>query len=182
MDTQTKKLIFALLFFQRDSEVPLSLFKAALKFLKQKTSDLEVYQLLQEFNFEDYGLQVSLKEHTVSTKVAPSTLRIIKQLQRNEQNKFLNTAKMEVLALVAYKQPVSRKFINQVRGRNSDLILQWLLQNNFVDRVSGEHKKQNLFVTTEKFKEYFQISSLEELPKTTPFSSLDSSQGKSGDS
>lgn len=169
MDSQTKKLIFALLFFYKESGVPFSLFRQTMKLSKQKISDVKIAHLLQEFNFREYGLQVCLENSIIKARVDPEVLKIIKQLQQSERDMFLNTAKLEVLALIAYKQPISRGFINHIRGKNSDSTLQWLVQNDFVTRVISNAKKQKLFITTKKFNEYFQISSLKELPNTTPY-------------
>ena len=73
---------------------------------------------------------------------------------------------LEAAAIIAYKQPVTRLDLDQIRGCNSDYALQNLLKLEVVEVVGRKDAigKPLLYGTTDKFLKRFQISSLDELP------------------
>ncbi len=84
----------------------------------------------------------------------------------------LSASSMEVLAVVAYNQPVTRSFIDLVRGVDSSYAVGSLLDKELI-RADGRLDapgRPMLYVTTEKFLRVFGISSLEELPETEALS------------
>lgn len=82
------------------------------------------------------------------------------------KEKELSSATMETLAIIAYKQPVTRLEIEHIRGVNCDYAVQVLLKHNLIEVVGRKDVlgKPLLFGTTENFLKRFQISSVEELP------------------
>ncbi len=84
----------------------------------------------------------------------------------------LSASSMEVLAVVAYNQPVTRSFIDLVRGVDSSYAVGSLLDKELI-RADGRLDapgRPMLYVTTEKFLRVFGINSLEELPETEALS------------
>lgn len=86
------------------------------------------------------------------------------------QTARLTQAALETLAVVAYKQPVSRSRISAIRGVNVDGVMRTLLSRGLVeeagsDEISGAH----LYRTTSYFLERIGISSLDELPELAPY-------------
>ncbi len=80
----------------------------------------------------------------------------------------LSASSMEVLAVVAYNQPVTRSFVDQVRGVDSSYAVNSLIDKNLIEacgRLDAPGRPM-LYVTTEKFLRVFGISSLSELPAT----------------
>ena len=82
------------------------------------------------------------------------------------REKALSTAALETVAIVAYKQPVTRLEIEQIRGVNSDYAVQVLLNHNLIEVVGRKDVvgKPLLFGTTEAFLKRFQVESIEQLP------------------
>jgi len=81
----------------------------------------------------------------------------------------LTRAALETLAVVAYRQPVTRARVSAVRGVNCDGVLRTLLTRGLVHEVGIEAATQGaLFCTTELFLERLGLSSLEELPPLAP--------------
>ncbi len=78
----------------------------------------------------------------------------------------LSKSMLEVAAIVAYKQPVTRIDLEELRGSNSEFALQNLLKLGVIEVVGRKDTvgKPVLFGTTDEFLKRFQISSLEELP------------------
>ncbi|MCK4858214.1 MAG: SMC-Scp complex subunit ScpB [candidate division Zixibacteria bacterium] len=79
----------------------------------------------------------------------------------------LTQAGLETLAIVAYKQPVTKGEIEKIRGVASDGVLQTLLERKLVKPAGRADRigKPLLYATTPDFLEYFGISGLEQLPK-----------------
>ncbi|MBQ9112824.1 MAG: SMC-Scp complex subunit ScpB [Clostridia bacterium] len=80
----------------------------------------------------------------------------------------LSASSMEVLAIVAYNQPLTRTFVDQVRGVDSAYAMNSLIDKGLIEacgRLDAPGRPM-LYVTTEKFLRVFGISSLSELPAT----------------
>ncbi len=94
--------------------------------------------------------------------------------------KRLSQAALETLALVAYKQPVSKSELEDIRGVNCDYALQKLLEKElvFITGRSDGPGRPLLYGTTEKFMDYFGINSLTDLPKPKDFKEIENSVGE----
>ena len=86
------------------------------------------------------------------------------------QQARLTQAALETLAVVAYKQPVSRARISAIRGVNVDGVIRTLLTRGLVEEAGqdGEHGA-TLYRTTGYFLERIGVSSIEELPELAPY-------------
>lgn len=94
--------------------------------------------------------------------------------------KRLSQAAMETLALIAYKQPVSRSELEAIRGVNCDYALQKLLEKELVT-IAGRSEgpgRPLLYATSEKFMDYLGINSLADLPKPKDFKEVENSVGE----
>ena len=78
----------------------------------------------------------------------------------------LTTAAMETLAVISYRQPVTRAQIESVRGVNSDRALASLIQHGLVSEVGRAQTvgRPTLFATTPDFLQQFGLTRLEQLP------------------
>jgi segregation and condensation protein B len=85
----------------------------------------------------------------------------------------LSVAAIDVLSLVAYRQPMSKQEIDSIRGTDSGALLRQLLRRTLIKvaEAAGE-KKEVRYQTTERFLELFQLKSLEELPQTQDLHAL----------
>lgn len=83
----------------------------------------------------------------------------------------LSAAALETLAIVAYKQPISRAQLNAIRGVNVDATLRTLLQRGYVTELGHEHSPGSpvLFGTTSLFLERLGLDSLGDLPELADF-------------
>ncbi len=97
-------------------------------------------------------------------------LLIASYLQRNSVKKLTNAA-LETLAVVAYKQPVTKSEVEIIRGVNCDYTIQKLMEKELIELKgrSEEVGRPLLYGTTAYFLEYFGINSLHELPKLKEF-------------
>jgi len=94
--------------------------------------------------------------------------KTIAQLNGDKFLKRLSTAAMETLAIIAYKQPITKGEIESIRGVNSDYSIQKLLEKELIV-ITGrsEHLpgKPLVYATSRNFMDYFGINSAEDLPK-----------------
>ena len=92
----------------------------------------------------------------------------IAQLNGDKFLKRLSTAALETLAIVAYKQPITKSEIEAIRGVNCDYSIQKLLEKELVI-ISGRNEelvgKPLIYSTSRHFMDYFGINSSDELPK-----------------
>jgi segregation and condensation protein B len=98
------------------------------------------------------------------------------------QSARLSGPALETLAIIAYKQPVSRADIEIVRGVNSDGVMAHLLSKGLVKIVGRKEVpgRPFLYGTTKEFLEYFGLKSLEDLPKLEEFPLLAASGDAAG--
>ena len=119
---------------------------------------------------------------------APEYAAVIRRTFEIRKPAKLSQPALEVLAIVAYYQPVTRAYVDQVRGVDSAYTVSLLLDRDLIE-VCGQLKEQpgrpRLYRTTENFLRSFHISSLEELPPLPGMDEsgqlrLDSQDGEGG--
>jgi segregation and condensation protein B len=86
------------------------------------------------------------------------------------QQARLTQAALETLAVVAYRQPVSRARVSAIRGVNVDGVMRTLLTRGLVEEAGQDHSSgANLYRTTSYFLERIGVTSLDDLPELAPF-------------
>ena len=98
---------------------------------------------------------------------------------RQATKKRLSQAAMETMAIVAYKQPVSKSELEEIRGVSCDYAIQKLLEKELVI-ISGRSEgpgRPLLYGTSDKFMDYMGINSLNDLPKPKDFKEAENSIG-----
>ncbi len=86
------------------------------------------------------------------------------------QQARLTQAALETLAVVAYRQPVSRARVSAIRGVNVDGVMRTLLTRGLVEEAGQDHSSgANLYRTSSYFLERIGVTSLEDLPELAPF-------------
>jgi len=97
--------------------------------------------------------------------------QVISLLQAQRAKKKLSQAALETLAIIAYKQPVTKPDVEQIRGVNCDYSIQKLLEKELIAIVgkSDAIGKPILYGTSALFMDYFGINSINELPQIKEF-------------
>lgn len=134
--------------------------------ISEKQAEEQISVLINDYNAAQRGITIiKLKDsyQMVSVKEYAPQIRKIMDLRRNSP---LSQAALEVLAVVAYNQPVTKAFVEQVRGVDcsgviGSLTLKGLIEEKGRLELPG---RPLLYGTTENFLRCFNISSLEELP------------------
>ncbi len=136
--------------------------------LKDKYNDvqysIEIVEIAGGFRF----MTKALYHHTIGTYLRQNT------------HKKLSKSALESLAIIAYKQPVTKTEIESIRGVNSDYTIQKLLEKDLIE-ISGRSEgpgKPLLYTTTSKFTDYFGLKTIEDLPKVKELESIDNQIGE----
>ncbi|GAA3983891.1 SMC-Scp complex subunit ScpB [Mucilaginibacter dorajii] len=96
---------------------------------------------------------------------------VINLLQLQRSKKRLSQAALETLAIIAYRQPVTKTDVEQIRGVNCDYSIQKLLEKELI-AITGKSEaigKPILYGTSPLFMDYFGINSIQELPQIKDF-------------
>lgn len=95
---------------------------------------------------------------------------VVERFVVDGQQTRLTQAALETLAVVAYRQPISRARVSAIRGVSVDAVMQRLVSMGLVDRCGTDpHSGAHLFATTAYFLERMGLASLDELPDIAPF-------------
>lgn len=115
---------------------------------------------------KDDGINVITYKQSVQMCSNPVFADSIATVLNPIREKQLTKAALETVAIVAYKQPVTRLDIEQVRGVNSDYAIQVLSNFNLIEIVGRKDAvgKPLLFGTTDEFLKRFELQSIEDLP------------------
>ena len=98
--------------------------------------------------------------------------QVVNLLQIQRSKKKLSQAALETLAIIAYKQPVTKQEVEQIRGVNCDYSVQKLLEKELIVIVGKSESvgKPILYGTSTLFMDYFGINTIKELPQIKEFS------------
>ena len=131
----------------------------------------EVKKLLMELkkDYEDSGrgLRISYLGNTFKLTTKEEHKEYYEKLVTDSKTTNLSNAALEVLAIIAYNEPITRLQIDEIRGINSSQIVRRLQARGFI-KVCGKMDsigKPSLYKTTDDFLDYFGLSSKEDLPE-----------------
>ena len=135
---------------------------------KLEVTDKEVLkaaEVLKEKYSNDSGIQLLIFNKKLQFCSNPENADYVSAVLNPIKEKELSKSMLEVAAIIAYKQPVTRIDLEEIRG-NSEYAVQKLLELGVIEPVGRKDAvgKPVLFGTTDKFLKRFQISSLDELP------------------
>ncbi|KYH29835.1 MULTISPECIES: SMC-Scp complex subunit ScpB [Clostridium] len=138
--------------------------------------DIEyTYKLLQElkkeYEKEERGiLLINMNdEYTLVTKSENSSF--VQKLLKTNSRQSLSRAALETLAIIVYRQPITRVEIDEIRGVKSDKAIQTLLERNLIKESGRKHVlgRPIMYGTTDEFLRYFGLQNLEQMPSLNEF-------------
>lgn len=126
----------------------------------------EVTKLRDEYDFHQRGFTLKRFGHQVQLATRALYATDVVHLLQPVQKQSLSQAAMETLAVVAYKQPVTRAEVEQVRGVKCDYSIQSLVNKELIMEVGRKDTlgRPILYGTTENFLSHFGLTTLEDLP------------------
>lgn len=138
------------------------------KVLDVTESEVESHLAEMEAHYQtdSHGLRLMRVKTKFQLTTAPSLSKTVETFLGLETTSTLSQAALETLAIIAYKQPVTRPEIDVIRGVNSDAVLRTLLSKGLIEEIGrAETPGRPIFYgTTAEFLQYFGLESLEALP------------------
>ena len=124
--------------------------------------------IIEKYNSEFYPFEIRQSGGGWQFLTKKDYHKTIAQLNGDKFLKRLSSAALETLAIIAYKQPITKSEIEAIRGVNCDYAVQRLLEKELVI-ITGRNEnmpgKPLIYTTSKSFMDYFGINSAEDLPK-----------------
>lgn len=173
MDNIYISVIEALIFASDDPIIPQEIVNAikALDGSDTEVTSDEVELAVDELNrrYEENGNAFTILKiangYSFATK--PNHAKYVGYLSIEKSKRRLSNAALETLAIIAYKQPLTKPELEFIRGVNSDYTLNTLLEKNLVT-IQGRAEtvgRPLLYSTTDEFLKYFGLRTINDLPK-----------------
>ncbi|HOX82255.1 MAG TPA: SMC-Scp complex subunit ScpB [Chryseolinea sp.] len=130
-----------------------------------------IQRLEEKFVGDEFAFQLFKTAGGYQFLTKPAYQASIGIMLKQQSKKRLSTSAMETLSIIAYKQPISKTEIENIRGVNCDYAVQKLVDKGLIE-ITGKAEtigRPMLYGTTVKFMEYFGINDLMELPTPKDF-------------
>lgn len=165
MAVENIKAAIEAVLFANGSSVEIGRIAQALE-ISEKQADKYISELIDDYNASKRGITIIRLDNSyqmVSCKEYAPQIRTVMDLRRNSP---LSQAALEVLAVVAYNQPVTKAFVEQVRGVDCSGVIGSLTAKGLVEEKGRLELpgRPLLYGTTENFLRCFNLESLEFLP------------------
>jgi len=133
----------------------------------EKVTEVLISNLKSRYEAENRGFQIAQIEKSYQMSTNPKYFEYVEMLLKTPQKKQLTQTLIETLAIIAYKQPITKNQIQEIRGVNSEHQVNKLIEANLVTEMgrSDAPGKPILFGTSIEFLKYFGFSSLDALPE-----------------
>lgn len=161
-----KALVESLLFVAEGPATPDQLARALGVSEREVEDTLSI--LAQEYRTR--GVRLQRDEARVQIVTAPEAAFCIEQFLGLSVDGRLSTAALEVLAIIAYEQPITRAELEAVRGVDCSGVLRTLVSKGFITQLGrlGRIGRPIIYGTTFQFLRYFGLESLDDLPPLPP--------------
>ncbi len=171
LDSETKLLLAhveAILFTMGES-VEVSRIAQSLGYDEETVLNV-INNLRERYEDESFGIQILELDGSFQMCTKPSMYESIIKITNVPKKIVLTDVLLETLSIIAYKQPITKQEIENIRGVNSDHSVNKLLEYNLICEVGRKNApgRPCMFGTTEEFLRNFGISSLDELPLIKP--------------
>ena len=161
-----KGVLEGILFVVGDEGATITELLDILKISKEELQAL-ILELKNDYEKDDRGIQISFLGDAFKLTTKKEHKEYYQRLLVNEENNMLSSAALETLAIIAYNEPITRMQIDEIRGVSSSQMVRKLVAKGFVKEAgkSDLPGRPNLYKTTSEFLDYFNMSSIDELPK-----------------
>ncbi|MCC6346834.1 MAG: SMC-Scp complex subunit ScpB [Nitrospirales bacterium] len=168
-DCEKKAVLETLLFVAGEPASAAGLAKA----MEVQESEIRklVEELIGEYRSRNGGILLVEIAEGYQLVTNPDHAPWVKRFKNISQTNKLSQPALETLAIIAYKQPVTKLEVDQLRGVNSDAAVRSLIEKRFI-RIVGKKESPGrpfLYGTTKEFLHYFGLRSLSELPPISDF-------------
>lgn len=134
--------------------------------LSRKEIEIMLNSLIDEYKENSRGIQIIRLENKYQMTTNKDYSEFIKKVLEPKKKKSLSQATLETLTIIAYKQPITKVEIEEIRGVKCDRAIQVLLENELIKEAGRLEKigKPIIYKTTDEFLKLLSIETLEDLP------------------
>ena len=160
--------------------MPISINQMA-KILNETPKEIKVALNELDAHYEKWhGLRLQRNGKKIQLVTAPDLSQLIEKFLGIETTTKLSQASLETLAIIAFRQPVTRPTIEGIRGVNSDGVVRNLLSKGLIEEIGRKEGigRPILYGTTADFLNYFGLSSLDDLPPFVPLEEMQNEKAK----
>ncbi len=162
--SELEAIIESILFISGEA-VPLGVIAQTIHMDKATTKAI-IQTLADRYQQEKRGIQVVEIDGAYQMCTAPQCFEFIRNMYKSPVKQGLSQSLLETLAIIAYKQPITKGQIEEIRGVNADHAVNKLVEKRLVCEVGRMDTpgKPILFGTTKEFLRYFGFKSTKDLP------------------
>ncbi len=171
MEENNLKSAIEALIFASEKPITLEQLKKVLGNLDALELKKIIEELKTEYEIQNRGLRIIEIAGGYQMIAGANFTPFLKKLFKERSNDKLSKPALESLAIIAYKQPLTKAQIESLRNVNVDGVMKSLLDKNLI-RICGRKKipgRPFVFGTTREFLEHFGLRTLEDLPKIEEF-------------
>jgi len=150
--------------------------------LTEEVVDIAVEDLKDKYQNAQFSIEVTEIAGGLQFMTKPAYHHVVGSHLKLITKKRLSRVALETLAIIAYKQPVTKTELEKIRGVNCDYAVQKLLEKEQIiitGRAEGPGKPL-LYATSDKFMDYLGLKDLNDLPKLRDIHTADNAIGESG--
>lgn len=139
--------------------------------LEEPTTRIEAMLQQMKADYDRPGCGIDLRQVAGGWRfyTKPDYASYVERFVLDGQQIRLTQAALETLAVVAYKQPVTRARVSAIRGVNSDAVMKTLVTRGLIEECGTEENGAHLYRTTQLFLEKLGINSVEDLPSLAQY-------------
>jgi segregation and condensation protein B len=134
--------------------------------ISEKAVEHLIEELRYDYEHASRGIMIMESQNVFHLTTKPEHSEYYKRLVEAPQSSRMSQAALETLAIIAYRQPITRSEIDEIRGVKSDRPVQTLIARSLIEEVGRREGvgRPVLFGTSKDFLTYFGLTSIEELP------------------
>lgn len=136
----------------------------------EPTTKKLLHNLMDRCATSDSGIRIVEFDHSFQMCTSPEIFDALIRVVKQPKKQTLTNVQVETLAIIAYKQPITRQEIESIRGVKCDHAINRLLEYNLIEEVGRLEAigRPILFGTTEEFLRCFGVASIDGLPMMNP--------------
>lgn len=166
MDTvKLKGIVEGLLFASGDEGLTIKQLSTIIE-VDEKSILYILEELMFDYEHDNRGMMILQSNEVFHLTTKPEHNEYYKRFIQNPRSSRMSQASLETLAIIAYRQPITKTEIEEIRGVNSDYAVQTLLARSLIEKIGRKDTvgRPVLYATSKEFLTYFGLTSLEDLP------------------
>jgi segregation and condensation protein B len=146
---------------------------AAMRDVSPKEVKKSVKKLNEQYEKNNAAFRIVEQSGQYTMKLGDDLIEVQNYFFGRNRAARLSQSAIDVLAIVAYNQPVSRRQVDKIRSKPSGAVLNQLIRRDLIEFESAEKQKDGRYRTTNRFLNLFGLDSIQDLPQTSAVSDLE---------